>query len=36
MLEAGDNTGIEQLLAAQFAGEVTMADLDISLPKGTS
>ena len=36
MLEAGDSTGIEQLLTAQFAGEVTMADLGISLPKGTS
>lgn len=36
MLEAGDRTGIEQLLASQFAGEVSLADLDISLPKGTS
>ena len=36
MLEAGDRTGVEQLLASQFAGEVTLADLDISLPKGTS
>ena len=36
MLETGDRTGIEQLLLSQFAGEVTMADLDISLPKGAS
>ena len=36
MLEAGDSAGIEQLFASEFAGEVTLADLDIGLPKGTS
>ena len=36
MLEAGDDAGIEQLLASEFTGEVTLADLDIGLPKGTS
>jgi precorrin-2 dehydrogenase/sirohydrochlorin ferrochelatase len=36
MLEAGDSAGVEQLLATEFTGEVTLADLDISLPKGTS
>ncbi len=36
MLEAGDSAGIEQLLASEFAGEVTLADLDIDLPKGPS
>lgn len=36
MLEAENIAGIEQLLKRQFAGEVTLADLDIRLSKGTS
>ena len=36
LLESGDRTGIEQLLTSEFAGEVTLTDLDISLPKGAS
>ena len=36
MLESGDQAGIERLLASQFAGQVTLADLEISLPKGVS
>ena len=36
MLESGDRTGIEQLFASQFAGKVTLDDLEICLPKGLS
>lgn len=36
LLETGDRAGIEALFAAEFAGAVTLADIDISLPKGAS
>ena len=36
MLEAGDRAGIEQLLASDLKGKVTLDDLDIDLPKGAS
>lgn len=36
MLESNDRAGIEQLLASELEGKVTLEDLDIDLPKGAS
>lgn len=36
MIESGDTAGVERLLTTQLADKISLADLNISLPKGAS